>query len=141
MIDCDTIVLDRARFGVQGTISDHVLTQAVNADVIRDEFMGGLTYRLTTEIFRHKISGETIRKKQTVTHEFVDGPWQRFKQRHLTNWWFSWLPLVPVRTHTQSELVELVVGVDDYALFPSFGYHVPDKFGPVVFRREVSSDH
>lgn len=127
------------------------LGPAVGASAeLREKQMHGLidrlAYTLSVDLQAHRISSETITRSQEVVKHFeaVDGPFQRWKQRHAKSWWLGWfVRWRPVRMITESfrRNVVLTVDVQDYATFPQSGYVAPsDALGPPVFKRVTTGD-
>lgn len=108
-------------------------------------FIDRTYYELTGTVLAHQLDNQRIVREQVVRNDFraIDGPFQRWKDRHKESWWLRWyVKWRPVRwLHEPFErTVRLTVEVEDLATFPKASISYPDKLGRPVMVRTVQ-DH
>lgn len=141
----EQIILERLKFEVREALGPAVL-ESISLERFHDMLREDMVLRLTAELLAERIESEQIVRTETVMHDFtaLDGPFQRWKERHAASWWLFWfVKLRPLRFIAETKLskVELRVSVDDYATFPKMALAPPPpEWGPVVFKRIVRAD-
>jgi hypothetical protein len=139
----EEILLEQLKFGVQRRIG-YGAAQSLNLEMIKEVITDQMIFSLTAEMLAERIGGEQIRKHERVQHVFtpIDGPFQRWKDRHKTSWWLRWFVRWRPVCRLYEELitnVTLQVDVKDYATFPEHTVAYPPQLGPVKFRRIANS--